>query len=60
MKNEGIPENQAEAISEAFKDAQGEADIATKADLGELEQRLIIKLAAMIALAIAVVAVLVE
>jgi len=36
----GIPENQAEAIAEAFRVAQTNAEMATKGDLGELEYRL--------------------
>jgi hypothetical protein len=36
----GIPENQAEAIAEAFRVAQSNAELATKGDLGELEYRL--------------------
>jgi hypothetical protein len=67
LKEAGIPESQAEAISEAFKDAQGEADLATKRDIDdvrrdmrEMEQRLIIKLGALVAFAIGIVAVLVK
>ena len=33
LKESGIPERQAEAISEAFQDAQGEANLASKQDL---------------------------
>lgn len=40
LKAAGVPENQAEAFSEAFKDAQNDAEIATKHDLKELELRL--------------------
>jgi len=36
----GIPENQAEAIAEAFRVAQTSAELATKGDLSELEYRL--------------------
>jgi hypothetical protein len=60
LKASGLPENQAEAISEAFKEAQSEADLATKRDLLDLEQRLIIKLGALVAFAIGIVAVLVK
>ena len=67
LKEAGVPESQAEAFSEAFKEAQGEADLATKRDIDdvrrdmrELEQRLIIKLGALIAFAIGIVAVLVK
>lgn len=74
LKESGVPENQAEAISEAFKEAQGEAELATKADIvsvrrdiddvrrdmREMEQRLIIKMGALIAFAIGIVAALVK
>ncbi len=66
-KDAGVPESQAEAFSEAFKEAQGEADLATKRDIDdvrrdmrEMEQRLIIKLGALVAFAIGIVAVLVK
>ena len=60
LKAAGIPENQAEAIAEAFKEAHLEAELATRTDLRELEYRLIIKLGAMMMAAIAVVATLVK
>ncbi|UOA08350.1 CCDC90 family protein [Methylobacter sp. S3L5C] len=67
LKEAGIPEGQAEAFSEAFKEAQGEADLATKRDIDDvrhdmvqLEQRLIIKLGSMMVVAIGIVAVLVK
>jgi polyhydroxyalkanoate synthesis regulator phasin len=70
----GVPENQAEAISNAFKEAQGEAELATKRDITDLrheihdlkrdmhdlEQRLIIRLGGLIAVAIGIVAALVK
>lgn len=37
IKESGLPENQAEAIAEAFRAAQIEADIATKTDIHALE-----------------------
>ncbi len=40
LKNAGIPENQAEAITEAFKDASGEAELATHRDIERLESRM--------------------
>lgn len=58
LKEAWIPQQQAEAISEAFKDAQGEADVATKADLRELEYRLTIKLGSLVAISIGIVATL--
>jgi len=60
LKEAGIPENQAEAIAEAFRTAHIESEIATKTDLRELEYRLIIKLGAMMMAAIAAVAALVK
>ncbi|MCI0423885.1 MAG: CCDC90 family protein [Acidobacteria bacterium] len=33
LKEAGFPEDQAEAISDAFKEAQGEAELVTKKDL---------------------------
>ena len=78
LKAAGVSECQAEAFSEAFKDAQGEAEIATKRNIDDVrrdiddlsrdmdvrfiqsEQRLIIKLATLMALAIGIVAVLVK
>lgn len=40
LKAGGIPEEQAKAISEAFRDASGDADLATKRDIRELELRM--------------------
>jgi len=60
LKASGIPEDQAEAIAEAFREAHLEAELATKSDLRELEYRLIIKLGAMMMVAIAVVVTLVK
>ncbi|MBM3203014.1 DUF1640 domain-containing protein [Candidatus Woesearchaeota archaeon] len=40
LKNAGIPENQAEAITEAFKEASGEAELATHRDIERLESRM--------------------
>ena len=74
LKAAGVPENQAEAFSEAFKDAQSEAELATKADIvsvrrdiddvrrdmKEMELRLTIKLGTLMALSIGIVAALVK
>jgi hypothetical protein len=60
LKEAGIPENQAEAITEGLKQAQGEMDLATKQDLRELEYRLTTKVGAMLAIAVTVLAVLVK
>jgi DNA-binding transcriptional MerR regulator len=67
LKDSGIPEAQAKAIAEAFREAQGEAELATKhdiellrRDLKELEQRMTIKLGAMLVVAVSIVAALVK
>lgn len=39
LQEAGFEENQAEAISEAFKEASGEAELATKRDIERLEAR---------------------
>jgi len=41
LRDAGFPEPQAEAVAEAFKDAQGEAEVATKRDLAETESRVL-------------------
>ena len=38
LKSAGIPENQAEALSEAFKEAQGEAALATQHDISDVRR----------------------
>ena len=60
LKEAGMPEGQAEAITEGLKQAQGEMDLATKRDLRELEYRLVTKVGAMIAIAVGILAVLVK
>jgi len=45
LKNAGFSEEQAEAISEAFKEAQTEADVATNRDIELLGSRIETKLA---------------
>jgi hypothetical protein len=67
LKDAGIPEQQAEAFADAFRDAQGEADLATRRDIDdlrrdmrEMEQRLIIKLGGLMAVSIGLVAALVR
>ena len=37
LKDSGLSESQALAITEAFREAHGEAEVATKADIKELE-----------------------
>jgi cysteine sulfinate desulfinase/cysteine desulfurase-like protein len=48
LRSAGVPESQAEAFAEAMKEAQGEADLATKADLREMENRLKAEIQAML------------
>lgn len=67
LKAAGMPEQQAQAISDAFRDAQSEAQLATKhdienlrRDMRELEQRMTIKLGGMLIIAISIVAALVK
>lgn len=40
LKESGLSENQAIAITEAFKEAHGEAEVATRSDLRELELKM--------------------
>ena len=60
LENAGLPEAQAEAISAAVRDAHESAEVASKADLRELELRLTIKLGALVTVAVGVVAALVK
>jgi hypothetical protein len=71
LKDADIPESQVEAISEAFRTAHIETELATKADLQtlelalksgirDMEYRLTIKLGAMMMAAVATVATLVK
>jgi hypothetical protein len=60
LRDSGISEEQAEAIADAFREAHLEAEVATKSDLRELEYRLLIKLGAMIVVAVGAVATLVK
>jgi len=62
LREAGVPEPQAEAQSAALADAlrQNAGELATKADLRELELRLTIKLGAMLVVAIGAVATLVK
>jgi hypothetical protein len=59
LKEAGVPEKQAEIHAEALAEIIDER-LTTKQDLKELEYRLIIKLGAMIAASIAIVATLVK
>lgn len=40
LKNSGLTEKQAEGITDAFRDAQSEAQVATKLDIKELEVKM--------------------
>ena len=40
LEKAGVPVAQAEAIAEAFKDASGEAEVATKRDVEKLENKI--------------------
>ncbi len=74
LKTAGFDETQAEAVADAFSEAQGEAELATKADITnlrrdiddvrrdmrEMEQRMIIKMGSMMVVAIGIVAALVK
>jgi len=62
LKASGFAEEQAEAISEAFKESHETtiADLATKIDLKELEARLTMRMGAISAASIAIVAALVK
>ncbi len=67
LRNAGFEESQAEAVAEAFSEAQGESELATRRDIDdlrrdmrELEQRIIIKLGVMMAISIGTVAALVK
>jgi hypothetical protein len=65
LESAGFTADQAEAVADAFRDASGEADLASKRDIDdlrrdmrEMEQRMIIKLGALIVVAVTVVATL--
>lgn len=58
LKSSGIPHEQARAIVRGIVEAQTE--LATKRDLVDLENRLVIKMGALIAFAIGIVAALVK
>jgi len=70
LKEAGFEEKQAEAVADAFRDAQAETETATRHDLKELEltlkaemqameYRMTIKLGGMMAASVAIVAALV-
>jgi hypothetical protein len=41
LEKAGLPPEQAEAIAEAFKEASGEAEVATKRDVEHLEVKIV-------------------
>ena len=51
----GFTPEHAEAAAEAFAEAMGVADLATKADLRDLEQRLTIRFGGMLVVAVGVI-----
>ena len=51
----GFTPEHAEAAAEAFAEAMGGADLATKADLRDLEQRLTIRFGGMLVVAVGVI-----
>lgn len=56
LREPGMPDAQAEAVVDAFREAQGKADVSTKSDLRELELRLTIKIGGMLVIAVGVLA----
>lgn len=60
LQTAGVPVGEAEAISEAFKEVQGEMDLATKQDLRDLEQRMVIKVGGMLVVAVGLIAAVVK
>jgi hypothetical protein len=56
LRESGMPDAQAEAVADAFREAQGVADLSTKSDLRELELRLTIKIGGMLIIAVGVLA----
>ena len=56
LRESGMHDAQAEAVADAFREAQGEADPATKPDWRELELRLTIKIGGMLVIAMGVLA----
>jgi hypothetical protein len=56
LRESGMPDAQDEAVADAHQEARGEADLATKPDLRELELRLTIKIGGMLVIAVGVLA----
>lgn len=56
LRESGMPHAQAEAVVDALREARGEAALATKPDLRELELRLTIKIGGMLVIAVGVLA----
>ena len=60
LKGAGFNDKQAEAVVNTIRKAHKVADIATKADLRELEYRLTIRVGTMLAVAVGALAVLIK
>ena len=56
LRESGMSDAQAEAVADAFREAQCEADLATTSDLRALELRLTIKIGGMLVIAVGVLA----
>ena len=67
LRDSGIPDEQAEALADALRDVQSEAELATKRDIQDLEMRirevelpLTIKIGGMLVIAVGVLAALLK
>ena len=67
LRDSGMPDEQAEALADALRDVQSEAELATKRDIQDLEMRirevelrLTIKIGGMLVIAVGVLAALLK
>ncbi len=67
LRDSGMPDEQAEALTDALRDVQSEAELATKRDIQDLEMRirevelpLTIKIDGMLVIAVGVLAALLK
>ena len=67
LRDSGMPDEQAEALTDALRDVQSEAELATKRDIQDLEMRirevelrLTIKIGGMLVIAVGVLAALLK
>ena len=67
LRDSGMPDEQAEALADALRDVQSEAELATKRDIQDLETRirevellLTIKIGGMLVIAVGVLAALLK